>query len=242
MHVVNIAGYKFVALTDLKVLRDNLASFCAQTGLKGTILLSAEGTNQMLAGSREQINAYRDYLLQDSRFHGLAFKESVSNSMPFQRLRVKIKPEIITMGLANLAATDIPEKRVSPQELKQWLDEQRSVTLLDTRNAFEVNQGTFTKAQHLSLDNFGQFPEASMQLAPELKNKPMIIFCTGGIRCEKAAVWLQRQGFTDVYQLDGGILNYFAECGDAHYQGTCFIFDGRGALDSRLMPCGTESE
>lgn len=236
MQIVNISGYKFVELLDVEALRERLAVFCDQQQLKGTILLSQEGTNQVLAGTRAQIEAYKAFLFQDPRFNDICFKESFSTQVPFKRMRVKIKPEIITMGLPNLSAQAIPTKRVSPRELKQWLDEHRDVALLDTRNQFEVDHGTFEEAIHLEIHQFSEFPQVIPQLDEGLKKKPVVIFCTGGVRCEKAAVSLAERGFSEVYQLDGGILNYFEQCGGAHWQGDCFVFDGRITLNPQLEP------
>jgi RluA family pseudouridine synthase len=149
---------------------------------------------------------------------------------------VKIKREIIAFGVDGIDPREHTSRRVSPRELKRWLDEGRPVTLLDTRNDFEVEAGTFENARAIGVDDFRNFPAAVRQLPTELKERPIVTFCTGGIRCEKATPFLEREGFRDVYQLDGGILKYLEECGGAHYRGHCFIFDKRVALDANLQP------
>ncbi len=162
--------------------------------------------------------------MQDERFADLSFRESFSQSISFKRLKVKIKKEIITMNQPGIHPEQARAPSISPQELKQWLDEKREVILLDTRNEFEVNYGSFNSAMHLGLKNFSEFPDAVKTLKCD---KPVVMFCTGGIRCEKAALSMFNQGFSEVYQLDGGILNYFSQVGQAHYQGGCFVFDDR---------------
>ena len=143
------------------------------------------------------------------------------------------KKEIISMGTPGLLTKQLPVPRVTAQELKQWLDDNRDLTLLDTRNDYEVQMGTFSGATHFELDDFCEFPKAAEKLS---RTKPVVMFCTGGIRCEKAGLYLMEAGFSQVYQLEGGILNYFAEVGGAHYQGECFVFDERVALNSQLQP------
>jgi UPF0176 protein len=159
----------------------------------------------------------------------------LSRSRPFRRMRVKIKREIIAFGVAGIAPGCYTSPRLSARELKQWLDEGRPVTLLDTRNNFEVQTGSFRNALPIGIDDFRDFPAAVYQLPDELKQQPVVTFCTGGIRCEKAAPYLERAGFENVYQLDGGILKYFEECGAAHFEGKCFVFDERVALDASLQ-------
>jgi predicted sulfurtransferase len=136
---------------------------------------------------------------------------------------------------------EAPAPRLAPRELRRWLDEGRDFVMLDTRNQFEVDLGTFQNAHSLGLKSFSDFPRATSALPEELKHAPIVTFCTGGIRCEKAAPWLIRQGCREVYQLDGGILNYFEQCGDAYFRGDCFVFDQRMALDASLRETGTAS-
>jgi UPF0176 protein len=236
MQFTNLAGYKFVPLDGLPALRDVLRNRCGELGLKGTILLSPEGINAFVAGIPADIETFKAGLRADERFAGLQFKESRSATQPFRRMLVKIKPEIITLRVPGLDPAGRPAPAVAPRELKRWLDEGREVVLLDTRNGFEVEAGTFRNAVHLGLKSFGQFPRAAEGLDPALKDKTIVAFCTGGIRCEKAAPLLIDRGFREVYQLEGGILQYFEECGAAHFDGRCFVFDERASLDGDLQP------
>lgn len=231
MQITNIAGYKFTPLNDLASLRALLLEQSDQLKLKGTILLGTEGINLTLAGVEESISVFKRYIREDTRFSDMSFRESYSAALPFKRLKVKIKKEIITMHRPEVCPCASRAPSISPHELKQWLDERRDITLLDTRNDYEVRMGTFENAVHFQLADFGDFPEAAKQLD---RSKPVVMFCTGGIRCEKAGLYLLNSGFEEVYQLEGGILNYFSEVGGAHYQGECFVFDERISLNSHL--------
>ena len=236
MPFINLAGYKFISLDGLDDLKALLDRRCRELELKGTILLSFEGINVVLAGSDEATKNFQASIHADPRLADLRFKRSVSEYQPFDRMLVKIKREIITLGVPGIDPAKERAPAVAPVELKRWLDEGREVVLLDTRNAFEVDAGTFDKAMDLRLSSFGQFAQAADRLDPSLKDKTVVTFCTGGIRCEKAVPVLIGKGFRNVFQLDGGILQYFAECGDAHFKGRCFVFDQRVALDGNLEP------
>lgn len=239
MNIVNIAAYKFIELQDLVTLRATLKALCVQQDLKGTILLSAEGINLSLAGTVSAIQAIKNYFLSDRRFADLYYKESNSSEQPFNRMLVKIKKEIISMGMPSIKPQYAPAPRIGAQELCGWLDQGKDVVILDTRNDYEVRLGTFEKAVTLPLKHFRHFPEVVQTVAAELKEKTVVTVCTGGIRCEKAAPLLLSYGFREVYQLDGGILDYFKACGDKHYQGECFVYDRRVALDANLAETGT---
>ncbi len=232
MRILNIAGYKFIELQSLEELQQTLLAQCTNLGLKGTILLSQEGLNINLAGTEDSIALFKKEL----PFKDITFRESTSDILPFKRLKVKIKKEIITMGNPAIRPEKNRAPLISPKELKQWLDNKRDIILLDTRNAFEVEAGKFKDAVHLSLKHFTEFPEAAKSLPYE---KPIVTYCTGGIRCEKGALQLIKDGFKEVYQLEGGILNYFKEVGGAHYEGECFVFDERITLDTQLSEKGT---
>ena len=232
--VVNIAAYRFVTLNDLESRRATLRARCRELDLKGTILLSPEGINLFLAGSREAIDAFVTELRAQSEFADLETKESVSDRQPFNRMLVRLKKEIIAFGVDGIDPRRETSRRLPAKELKAWLDEGRPVTLLDTRNDYEIDLGTFENAIPIKLDEFRKFPEAVADLPKEMKDQPVVSFCTGGIRCEKAAPFLEKAGFKDVYQLEGGILKYFEECGGAHYDGDCFVFDQRVGLDPEL--------
>ncbi len=233
---LNVAAYKFAALKGLEALRTELLARGAELGLKGTILLSPEGINLFLAGEAEAIDVFQRTLSAHAEFADLEYKESWSARSPFARFKVKLKREIIPLGENNLSPTAHSAPRLAPEALKRWLDEGREVVLLDTRNTFEVRAGTFKNARELQIAHFRDFPRAAQALPIELKQRPVITFCTGGIRCEKAAPVLIGLGFREVYQLDGGILKYFERCGDAHFEGACVVFDERGALDAGLRP------
>ncbi len=236
--IVNVAAYRFAELTDLHDLRRELLDLCHRRDLRGTILLSTEGINCFLAGERENVDALLARLRQIPGLECLEAKESFSSHKPFNRMLVKIKREIIAFGVPGIDPRKHTSRRVSADQLKRWLDEGKPVTLLDTRNQFEVEVGTFHNALAIGVDDFRDFPTAVANLPAELKERPVVTFCTGGIRCEKAAPLLEREGFREVYQLDGGILKYFEACGGSHYQGHCFVFDQRVALDPALRESG----
>lgn len=234
MHILNVAAYRFVALDQPAQLRVALKARATELELKGTILIAAEGINLFLAGAAANVEAFLHTLRADARFARIEVKRSWSAKQPFRKLRVQIKREIVSMRQPEIDPAAAPAPRLGPQELKRWLDEGRDVVLLDTRNQFEVDLGSFENTLALGLKSFSDFPRATPALPEELKDRPVVTFCTGGIRCEKAAPWLISRGFREVYQLDGGILNYFEQCGGAHFRGACFVFDERVALNSGL--------
>ena len=238
--ILNIAAYKFVELADKRLiqLQKELKNLSKKLNLKGTILLSTEGINLFLAGTQKNIEIFWERLVSHKEFSDLIYKVSLSEHQPFKRMLVKIKDEIIPMD-ETIQPKQSNSTHLSPKELKNWLDEGRDITLLDTRNSFEVDFGTFKKARHLDIKSFRFFPEAVGKLDPELKEKPLVMFCTGGIRCEKATLLMQQQGFKQVYQLEGGILKYFEACGESHFEGDCFVFDERISLNSQLEETGT---
>ncbi len=240
--ILNVSSYRFVTLEDLPALRERLHDAAEAAGLKGTVLLAPEGINLFLAGATDALRAWLDALRGDARFAGLDAKESWSAALPFKRLKVKIKREIIRMdwplpaGQARAAAVDAPT-------LKRWLDQGqddagRPLRLLDTRNAFEVDAGAFEGAVDWRIDKFTEFPAALAAHRAQLQDCTVVSYCTGGIRCEKAALLLQQQLPGPVYQLDGGILRYFEQVGGAHYRGACFVFDERETLNERLQASG----
>ena len=234
--VVNLAAYKFAPLENLPALREQLLGLSRAAGLRGTILLSPEGINLFIAGPRETVDALLVVLRDVPGLADLTPKESRSEEQPFNRMLVKIKREIIAFGEPGIEPARQTATRLPARTLKQWLDQGRAVTLLDTRNGYEVRLGTFDGARAIGIEHFREFPAAARRLPEELKAQPVVTFCTGGIRCEKAAPVLIGQGFKNVFQLDGGILQYFEECGDAHFKGRCFVFDQRVALDGNLEP------
>lgn len=237
--VCNLACYCFAPMQGLPPLRQRLLDHCRQGGLKGTILLAPEGINLFVAGDRERLEDLVAFLQQIPGLANLDLKWSESQQQPFSRMLVRLKKEIIAFGMDGIDPVQAPAPRLTPQELKSWLDEGRPLVLLDTRNEYEIKLGTFRGAISLGIDHFRDFPQASQGLSEALKSAPVVTFCTGGIRCEKAAPWLQKIGFEKVWQLQGGILRYFEEVGGAHYQGECFVFDQRVGVDPAL--CETES-
>ena len=232
--VLNLSGYKFAPLADLIPLRDRLRVLSASLGLRGTILLSQEGINLFVAGPREATASLLSTLRNVPGLEDLAPKESVSDEQPFNRMLVKIKKEIIAFGIEGIDPARRPTAKLPARTLKQWLDEGRPITLIDTRNDYEIRMGTFNGAVPAGIDHFREFPDAVARLPAALKDQPIVMFCTGGIRCEKAGPFMERAGFRQVHQLEGGILKYFEECGGAHYSGECFVFDRRVGVDANL--------
>jgi len=233
---LNIAAYKFVPLTALKERRAQLLALCKGWNVKGSILLSPEGINLFVAGEPEPVEALLRELRSWPGLHDLEAKLSGTEQLPFRRMHVRVKKEIIAFGVEGIDPSRRTSPKLAPQELKRWLDEGRPLTLLDTRNDYEIKVGTFKNAIAAGIGHFREFPAAVEKLDPSLKEQPLVIFCTGGIRCEKAGPFLERSGFKQVLQLEGGILKYFEACGGAHYEGECFVFDQRTGLDPALQP------
>ena len=240
MDFLNLAAYQFAPLPgDLKPLRERLRDRGKALGMRGTVLLAAEGINLFVAGPEVAARAFLDDMRSLPGFAGLDAKESWSAAQPFRRMLVRIKKEIIAFGVEGVDPARQTSRKIAPRELKHWLDEGRPVTLLDTRNDYEVRLGTFRGALTPPLTHFRDFPKAVRALPPALKDQPIVMFCTGGIRCEKAGPFMEREGFRDVWQLDGGILKYFEEVGGAHYDGECFVFDQRTGVDPALAETPT---
>ena len=233
--IVNIAAYRFAPLHELQSLRTELLAFCGARQLRGTILLSTEGINLFVAGDGAAIESLLSRLRAIPGLEPLTAKYSYTATQPFRRMLVRIKREIIAFGVPGIDPAKRTSPKIAPRELKQWLDEGRKVTLLDTRNDYEVKLGTFENAIPAGVDHFRDFPAAVAKLPEELKNETIVMFCTGGIRCEKAGPYMESQGFRKVLQLDGGILKYFEDCNGAHYKGDCFVFDQRVGVDPSLQ-------
>jgi UPF0176 protein len=237
--VLNISCYKFVPLPDAADLRELLHERAMAAALKGTILLAHEGINMFLAGPAAAVRGFVDVLRTDPRFADLAPKESWSDTVPFRKMLIKVKREIIRMDHPAIQPSAGRAPAVTPATLHCWLaqghdDAGRPVVTLDTRNAFEVDEGTFDNAIDWRIDKFTEFPPALRSHKAELADKTVVSFCTGGIRCEKAAILMRQEGLTHVYQLEGGILKYFEETDGAHYHGGCFVFDERRTLAADL--------
>ena len=239
--VLNISAYKFVPLPDANVLRESLLATALELSLKGTILLAEEGINLFLAGPASDVRGFVGQLHQDARFADISPKESWSDTQPFKKMLVKVKGEIIRMNYPAIRPSEGRAPAVAPATVKRWLDQGhddagRPVVTLDTRNDFEVDAGTFAGAIDWRITKFTEFPQAVLDHRAELEGKTVVSFCTGGIRCEKAAILMQELGLDHVYQLEGGILKYFEETDGSHYQGSCFVFDARRAVDAHLSP------
>ena len=236
---LNIAGYKFVTIPDRDNLRQPFKQKCDSLELKGTILLSYEGINIFVAGLESNIVQFRDWILEGERFNDISFKQSTSDSQPFNRMNVRLKNEIISVGLPNFDRIDSEDGRIFPNELHQRLSNDEDLVLLDTRNTYETRLGSFHNSIELDIKTFRAFPEAVANMDDSLKDKQIVMFCTGGVRCEKASVIMRDAGFTNIRQLEGGILGYFQEVGGDHWDGECFVFDKRVALKPDLTETGT---
>lgn len=236
---LNIAGYKFVTIPDRDTLRQPFKHKCDSLKLKGTVLLSHEGINIFVAGLESNIVQFRNWVIEDERFNDISFKESTSDAQPFNRMNVRLKNEIISVGLPNFDRIDSEEGRIFPNELHQRLSNNEDIVLLDTRNTYETRLGSFQNSIELDIRTFRAFPEAVANMDTSLKDKQIVMFCTGGVRCEKASVIMRDAGFTNVRQLEGGILGYFQEVGGDHWNGECFVFDKRVALKPDLTETGT---
>lgn len=241
MQILNIAAYKFIALDELPALQTAVRENAQSRALRGTALLAAEGINLFLAGGSSDIHDFLAWLRSDTRFEDLEVKQSWSAAQPFRKLLVRIKPEIIRMNHPAIRPAAGRAPSVDAATLRRWLDAGhddggRPVVTLDTRNDFEADVGTFRGAIDWRITRFTEFPQALLAHREELEGKTVVSFCTGGIRCEKAAIFMRDAGITNVFQLDGGILKYFEDQGHAHFDGECFVFDERRAVDAALAP------
>lgn len=240
--ILNVAAYHFVPVDDPAALADTLRGRAEAASLRGTILVAGEGVNLFLAGDDASVHGFLDTLRSDARFAAIEVKSSRSRMQPFARLKVKVKPEIISFRRED--AMPLGRERapaVAPEVLARWIgqgtdDAGRRLVLLDTRNREEFGYGTFENALTLPIDNFTDLPAALAPHRESLEGATVVSFCTGGIRCEKAALHLRADGMDNLLQLDGGILGYFERVGGFGYDRRCFVFDGRVALDPALQP------
>ena len=233
-NIVNIAGYRFVDLDDRDELRQPFRYICEKLKLKGTILLSKNGINYFLAGKQDSIDSYIEFLESDDRFIGIPLKISYTDYQPFRRMLVRLKKEIIALGIDEIRPVDYTGENIKPVEFKKILDDNEEVIIVDTRNEYETRVGVFENAIDLNLSTFKDFPGAIQNLPEEYKKKQIVMYCTGGIRCEKASVVMMNAGFENVKQLEGGILGYFEETDGSYWKGDCFVFDQRVAVDTDL--------
>lgn len=239
--LLNIAAYHFTPIQHPEDLAAQLHARAEAVGLRGSMLVAGEGINLFLAGTDEAIHGFLDALRAQESFADLIVKFSRSRRQPFARLKVKVKAEIIAFRRDNASPLTGRAPAVLPETLARWLDQGhddagKRVVMLDTRNREEFGYGTFSDALTLPIDNFTDLPQALEPHRDALEDATVVSFCTGGIRCEKAALWMQAEGMSNVLQLDGGILGYFERVGGRHYDGRCFVFDERVALDPELQP------
>ncbi len=235
------ALYKFVELPDFAQMRDPLFAFCEQHEVKGTLLLAREGINGTIAGPQEGIRAVLAYLNSDPRISGLVHKESYADKAPFYRLKVKLKKEIVTLGIPDLKTAEMVGEYVAPEDWNALISDP-DVVVVDTRNDYEVGIGTFNRAINPKTQSFTEFPQWVAEQSKEggvLHGKPRVaMFCTGGIRCEKSTAFMRSQGFDQVYHLQGGILKYLEEipAAESLWDGDCFVFDERVSVRHGLEP------
>ena len=235
MSVVVAALYKFVTLENYREMREPLLQVCVNADVKGSLLLAHEGINGTIAGPRDGIDTVLTYLRADARFADIETKESLDDEQPFLRMKVKLKKEIVTLGVDGIDPNCLVGQYVEPRDWNALISDPE-VLVVDTRNDYEVEIGTFQHALNPNLQTFREFPQYVQRFDPS-KHKKVAMFCTGGIRCEKASAFMLQQGFDEVYHLKGGILKYFEEvpAEQSLWQGECFVFDNRVAVNHQLQ-------
>mgnify|MGYP000861485537 CR=1 FL=1 len=235
-NTVVAALYKFVSLPDYQDFAPRLKQHCDQLGLKGTLLLAEEGINGTVAGTRETIDGLLAFLKEDPRFANIEHKESFFDGTPFYRMKVKLKKEIVTMGVNGIDPRKIVGTYVKPQDWNALISDPE-VIVIDTRNSYEYAIGTFEGAIDPKTNTFREFPAFVAKNLDPAKHKKVAMFCTGGIRCEKSTAYLKEQGFEEVYHLEGGILKYLEEVPESEslWRGQCFVFDNRVAVNHNLQ-------
>ena len=235
MKIANITGYKFIPIKDELVLQETILQRSTNLNLKGTVLISRKGINFSVSGNKNNIDKFLLFIRSDSRFADVDVKITYNEYQPFRKMLVRIKKEIISMGIEEIDPFKFTGQKISPKELNKKLNNNEDIVLLDTRNEYEVRLGTFKNAIDLNLDSFRDFPKEIEKLRKKLNGKEVVMFCTGGIRCEKASALMLKNGFENIQQIDGGVINYFKETGGRHWNGDCFVFDDRVALDKDLL-------
>jgi len=253
--ITNIAGYQFAKIDNVDTVYEHALSICSQTHIKGNIFISPEGINLGLASSKNDIDYFLQNLDSLCGLNNLLLNTTYSDYIPFKRLLIKIRSELVPTQplptdhpssndnkplLNEIDPNGVKAQHISIDALKEWLDRGEEITLLDMRNTFEVDLGSFENATHLNMRNFRDIIQLEEQLKAIPKDKPVVTFCTGGIRCEKGATIMAQNGFEDVFQLEGGIIKYIEKYKDAHWRGECFVFDDRVCLDSNLKPSDTK--
>ena len=228
--------YKFMPISDVEATKDFFNSCAEKYNIKGLIILAKEGFNSTVSGNSEQnLDSYKKALLEHFQLEKLNFKDSQSDKAPFRRFIVKVRPEIVTLGTPELQPPEGKNYHLSPSEWNQVMKNETDYTIIDTRNWYETKIGTFKGAVNPMTDQFTEFPEF-MEKQNISKDQKVLIFCTGGIRCEKGILDLHKSGYKNIYQLDGGILNYLKEYPNDQFEGECFVFDHRVAVDQNLQP------
>lgn len=235
MPYVVAALYKFARLENYHEMREPLLEKCLELGIKGTLLLAYEGINGTIAGSREAIDAILAYLKENPRLVELEHKESFFDEPPFYRMKVKIKKEIVTLGVEGIDPNDTVGHYVEPKDWNALIADP-DVVVIDTRNHYEYELGTFERAIDPKTTSFGEFPEYVKTHMDPAKQKKVAMFCTGGIRCEKSTAYMLKQGFEEVYHLKGGILKYLEEVPETEslWRGDCYVFDNRVSVNHQL--------
>ena len=234
MHSI-CALYKFTRLDDFEAMQLPLKSFLNSLAIKGTLLLAREGINGTISGTKDSLEKVLNYLQSDPRFLGLEYKYSYSKKIPFKRLKVKLKKEIVTMGLTEIDPTYSAGTYVKPKDWNELINDP-DVVLIDTRNNYEYEIGSFKGAINPNTETFREFPSFTKNSLEKYRNKKIAMFCTGGIRCEKSTAYLKSEGYENVYHLQGGILKYLEEVGEDEslWEGECFVFDDRVAVKHNL--------
>ncbi|MFT4564383.1 MAG: UPF0176 protein [Gammaproteobacteria bacterium] len=240
--------YQFIPLVDIAALRQELTLKCSEEDIRGTLLLAPEGINGTLCGSQDGLRSVLTFLRSDSRFADLLHKESWVEEIPFLRLKIRLKQEIVTLGVPDIAPAEATGVHVKPSDWNALVNEP-DVVVIDTRNIYETELGTFQGSIDPRIETFGEFPQWLSQAEDLSPDTRIAMFCTGGIRCEKASAYLLQQGFSEVYQLEGGILKYLEEIPveESQWTGECYVFDDRVSVDHNLAPgrfelcrgCGT---
>ncbi|GMM87773.1 rhodanese-related sulfurtransferase [Vibrio fortis] len=233
------ALYKFVALDDYQDIRQPLTQLLLDNQIRGTLLLAQEGINGTVAGSRESIDALLAWFKLDERLADVVYKESFNEQQPFNRTKVKLKKEIVTMGVEGIDPRHVVGTYVKPKDWNELISDP-DVVLVDTRNDYEVDIGTFKNAVNPNTETFREFPQYVEDNLDPAKHKKVAMFCTGGIRCEKSTAYMKEQGFEEVYHLEGGILKYLEEVPEEEsmWEGDCYVFDGRVAVNHQLEKSG----
>ncbi|MFA6304039.1 MAG: rhodanese-related sulfurtransferase [Legionella sp.] len=233
--IVIASFYKFVALADYEAMKQPMLAKMHEIELKGTIILAHEGINGGFAGTRDQMQAFYEYLHSEPRFADLNFKETYDSENPFEKAKVKLRKEIVSMGVNKVDPVALPGTYLTPEQWHEFIQDPE-VLILDTRNDYEYELGTFKNAINPNIENFREFPEYVQQELSDKKDKKIAMFCTGGIRCEKTTAYMRAQGFKHVYQLHDGILNYMQSIPNTEslWEGKCFVFDDRVAVDEQL--------